>query len=200
MEPTITIRAAICSKIAKFIQTHTIGEMCKRVGLAFIAGLISAAILDLQPVIRMVQGIIHWRDNAIPLIAMVTFFTFKMPWLYQKVSDAFTTLTESDDEEVGDTIEGIPREELIDHLFTHKSFKRGDIETTFGIPRYRYTALCKKLKEIGVLTAGENNASILADVTRAQVVALLAGKSSAEELSSFQVIRQSLPSPSLREA
>jgi hypothetical protein len=48
----------------------------------------------------------------------------------------------------GNTIEGIPTLELLDHLFEHKSFKREDIENKFGIPRNRYGILATKLESI----------------------------------------------------
>jgi len=71
-------------------------------------------------------------------------------------------------------LEGIPTLELIDYLFEHKSFKRDDIEATFGVSRNRFDNLAKKLDEINILIRGANNARVLnPDYTRQEVVAAL---------------------------
>ena len=53
-----------------------------------------------------------------------------------------------------DSIEAIPTVELIDHLVTVGTFKGAEIERKFRAPRYRVTALAKRLKEIEILVPG----------------------------------------------
>ena len=82
-----------------------------------------------------------------------------------------------------DEIDGIPVSELLDHLFTAKSFKRDEIEEKFKLPRYRHTELAKKLKEIGVLVQGPCNAHVLnGEFSRQDIALMLRGKTSTEDL------------------
>jgi len=82
-----------------------------------------------------------------------------------------------------DSIDGIPRIELLDHLFTIGTFKRDDVESKWGIPRYRVTAISKKLDDLGVLIRGENNSRILnPEFTRADLATLLGDHDSVEDI------------------
>lgn len=60
-----------------------------------------------------------------------------------------------------DHIHGIPVSELLDHLITHKSFKRMEVEQKFGIPRHKFTMIADELEAVGLLTRGENNSRVL---------------------------------------
>ena len=83
----------------------------------------------------------------------------------------------------GETIEGIPVFELLDHLFTFQSFKRDDIEKRFAIPRNRFTDLANKLEELQVLVRGENNSRVLnPEFSRSDVVLILSGVEQAKDL------------------
>lgn len=85
--------------------------------------------------------------------------------------------------ETGDTLEGIPVVELLDHLFEFESFKREDIEKKFWMSRNRYSRLALKLDEIGVLLHGKNNARILnPEYSRSDVAAILSSADNARDL------------------
>jgi hypothetical protein len=82
-----------------------------------------------------------------------------------------------------DSIDGIPRLELLDHLFTVGTFKRDEVEKKWGIPRYRVTEISKKLEDLGVLVRGENNARVLnTEYTRSDLAILLGEHGSFEDI------------------
>jgi len=85
-----------------------------------------------------------------------------------------------------DSIDGIPRLELLDHLFTVGTFKRDDVENKWKIPRYRVTEISKKLEDLGVLVRGENNARVLnTDFTREDIASMIDGKKSFFDIKVF---------------
>ncbi|WP_146118976.1 hypothetical protein [Blastopirellula marina] len=131
-----------------------------------------------------------WHNYAIPTVLWIFGLVFSAPRIFRLLSAFFTT-----EEQEVESIEGIPTSELLDHLFTFGTFKRDDIEDKFKIPRYRYTALAKKLKELDVLTSGENNATVLnPDCSREHVASILEGKTTAAELEKPLTIVRPLPS------
>ena len=82
-----------------------------------------------------------------------------------------------------DEILSVPVDELVEHLFQNKSFKRTESEKKFLLPRRKYTELAQKLEDVGVLQRGENNARVLNPLlTREQVSEMLAGKSDLNDL------------------
>lgn len=124
----------------------------------------------------MVIAILSWKNSAIPSAAFSTAIVFASPWLFRICIDTFKSCFAGKDSDEAETVEGIPTDELLDYLFTVKTFKRDDVEARFKIPRYKYTILSKRLKESGVLTHGINNETVLSsDVTRAFVAGVLTG-------------------------
>lgn len=80
-------------------------------------------------------------------------------------------------ENSGVSIEGIPVDELLDHLFTYGNFKRDDAESLFSMPRNRYKDLTDRMDRLGVFVRGENNARVLnPELSRQEVSALVRGE------------------------
>lgn len=203
MENTLKkhMTSVLWQKLIGFVEEHSVRSMLKFVGLSFVAGLISAAVTSPEETDRYVSLIMEWRNYTVPMTLWVVFLTFfgkRMAlFIFGGVADVLRP--SEDDEEVGEQemmLEGIPVAALVDHLVKFKTFKRDDIERKFLVPRYRYTALAKKLKEIGVLTHGQNNMSVLGEEWgRAELTALFAGKEGADELEKGVNIVRPLPSP-----
>lgn len=195
-------------KFVEVVDAHSFRDMAKFIILSFVAGLFSSAALDGG---KLIQSIAEWRNGAVPTIILSIIFVFSFPWFYRTLREAFITTcdnidrrrseraagaySEAGDYEEGDTIEGMDTEAVIDHLLKKRTFKRDDIESQFQIPRYRYSALVKKMKEIGVLVGGENNMSVLSEEwNREKLRALFAGKEVAADLEK-QVNIVRIPSP-----
>lgn len=193
--------SVVWQKLVAFIEAHSVRSMLKFVGLSFVAGLISAALTSPEETDRYVSLIMEWRNYTVPVTLWVVFLTFfgkRMAlFIFGGVADVLRP--SDDDEEVGEQemmLEGIPVAALVDHLVKFKTFKRDDIERKFLVPRYRYTALAKKLKEIGVLTHGQNNMSVLGEEWgRRELTNLFSGKEGADELEREVNIVRPLPSP-----
>lgn len=80
-----------------------------------------------------------------------------------------------------DCIDGIPRHELLDFLFTEKSFKQDDVMAAFRIPRYKVTELKQNLERVGVLVRGPNNSHVLnSDISRRDVASILNARTASE--------------------
>ncbi len=91
------------------------------------------------------------------------------PVLYKEVSE--------------DNLEWIPHNEILEHLFTNKSFKQVDIVSKFNIPVKTFTALAQKFEDLKILKRGENNSRILnEDITRQEIVNIIKNKNNADEL------------------
>lgn len=197
------MRSVVWQKLVAFVEAHSIRSMFKFVGLSFVAGLISAALTSPEETDRYFTLIMEWRNHTVPValwVVLLTFFGKRAAlFLFGAVADVLPA--SEDDEEVGDQelrIEGIPVPALVDHLVKFKTFKRDDIERKFLVPRYRYTALAKKLKEIGVLTHGQNNMSVLGEEWgRRELLSLFEGKEGADELEKGVNIVRPTPSPAL---
>lgn len=203
MENTLKkhMTSVLWQKLIGFTEAHSIRSGLKFVGLSFVAGLISAALTSPEATDRYFTLIMEWRNYTVPVTLWVVFLTFygkrAALFIFGGVADALRP--SEDDEEAGEQdmmLEGIPVTALVDHLVKFKTFKRDDIERKFLVPRYRYTALAKKLKEIGVLTHGQNNMSVLGEEWgREELTALFAGKEGADELEKGINIVRPLPSP-----
>lgn len=198
------MRSVVWQKLVAFVEAHSIRSMFKFVGLSFVAGLISAALTSPEETDRYFTLIMEWRNHTVPValwVVLLTFFGKRAAlFLFGAVADVLPA--SEDDEEVGDQelrIEGIPVSDLVDHLVKFKTFKRDDIERKFLVPRYRYTALTKKLKELDVLTHGLNNMTVLGpEWNREKLLSLFAGRESADELEKTVNIVRPIPSPTPR--
>lgn len=190
-------------KVVAFVDAHSLGQCAGIIGLFFLAGLTSAAVIDMPTMIRISDNVMQWHHNALPTIALVFAAYAYAPRFLHGVWGILPDLARSclklpESCPTSGMIEGIPVAELVDHLFAAKSFKRADIETRFAVPRYRVERLAAKLEEIGVLTRGANNARVLAsDMSREAVAGIMQTSHLAEGLERpIAIIRpQRSPSP-----
>ena len=87
----------------------------------------------------------------------------------------------------GCLIEGIPVDELLDHVFTYGNFKRDDAENLFAMPRNRYKDLIDRMDALGIFVRGENNSRVLnPELSRQEVAALVKGERSYVTLSEIR--------------
>jgi len=97
--------------------------------------------------------------------------------LFQRIETNIDYSTKEIQEEKSNnsSVVGIPILELIDHLFTFKTFKRDDIENRFMVPRRKYDKLAKLLESNGVIYKDptQNNARVLTDGISREDVAIL---------------------------
>lgn len=174
-----TMTSVIWHKLVDTVDRHSFLQIGTFLVLSFIAGIMSSFAVDGG---SLAMAVLSWRNHAIPNIVTMVTFVFCVPWFARKVCMAlldiyehYTTSYEpiEDDQE---TVHGVPVTELLDYLFTVKTFKRDDVESRFKIPRYKYTMLTKAMKKAGVLVHGINNQTVLADgVSRAYVAGVLTG-------------------------
>lgn len=191
-----TMRGVVWQKLVRAVDAHSLRELGLFLLLLFLAGTLSLAVVSPERALQLRE----WRGGAFPMLVQVNLFVFLLPRLYGWVRGGLERATEwgthVPDVEAGDQLDGIPVMELIDHLFRARTFKRDDVETRWRIPRYRYTALAQKLKALGVLTHGANNATVLAeDMSREDVARILSSAGTAEELELPVRIVRPLPSP-----
>lgn len=187
----ITHRSAssiIVSKILDILESSTLSQI-------FLSFLAIIAIIFLTVVFTYTDdslyvfgAILSWENAIIAKAILSALFVFNFSRIVAAILGWFESIMAPGLESVRtiDSIDGIPRLELLDHLFTVGTFKREDVEKKWGIPRYRVTIISKKLEDLGVLSRGENNARILnPEFTRADLATLLGDHESVEDIKVF---------------
>ena len=179
METTKTMTSVLWGKLVEYVDARTVKQMVRDFALsglvAFFAGYCVNA--------RLTDAAVRWHQGTIPLLVLLLAAAVHAKELALTVWNLTLDALPERAEPTEDTIEGIPTVELLDHLFTAKSFKRDDIESKFRVPRYKVSALTKKFKELGVLVSGENNASVLnPEFSRQDLASILRDASSADDL------------------
>lgn len=176
METPNTMRSVLWSKVIDETDQLTLGELitflCKLGTALFIAGAMTDTNLPAR--------IMMWKHYLIPNTLVMLFCVFQAPRIWGYVRETWEA---SAPEPTGDSIEGIPTVELLDHLFTSKSLKLDAATEKFHTKRHRIETLIKKLRELEVLVPGPNNASVLnSQMSRQDVASIFKGKSSAKDL------------------
>lgn len=171
-------------KIVDLIAEYTILQIFSFIGLSLLAGLLSALVINLDATSSTLLNITRWHNFAIVKILSIYALVYNARTLYAMSRDyAFSIVELFSGQTICHTLDGVPVSEILDHLFTDKSFKRDDIESKFSLPRYKVTELTKNLKRVGILTHGENNASILnPDYSRQDIASILKGNESSNNL------------------
>jgi hypothetical protein len=193
-----TIPQIIANKILDHIELQSLGDIFFRSALLIIAIIATLAVLYPATAQSIAQAVNEWHNSAIPKTAFIFALVFNFQRIARLAHTIYKNRPVAEKTPTGDTIEGIPTVELLDHLFEHQSFKRDDIEGKFGIPRNRYTLLAIKLEKIGVLIRGDSNSRILnPDYSRADIAAILASSENARDLQA--VFREVAPGSFTRE-
>lgn len=184
-----TIPQIISNKILDNLENLTLSDILIRSLLLFIAIFFTLAILFPATTHSITKSIMQYQNYALLKTTIIFATVFNFQRIMKMVVEVYNARPTPQKSSTGDTIEGIPTLELLDHLFEHKSFKREDIETKFAIPRNRYATLANKMESIGILKRGENNSRVLnEEYTRADIASIFKNVTSAKDLK--QVFRQ----------
>lgn len=185
-------------KFVGFVAETPLGTIARFVGLSFLAGLLSSILTAPDATQDAFYHVMLWRNGVIMAIVLSFAAVFYAPRVCRFLFDELCQFIESItgvSVESGETIEGVPVPELIDHLFEEGSFKREDIEGKFGMPRNRYQRLAVKMEALDILIRGENNSRVLnPEMSRGEVIEHLKGKRVAMELEYPLKIVRPLPS------
>lgn len=175
-----TVRHIIWSKCLDALEDATLRGILANSALTVGAVGLSAVLIFPHQAADIARNVCEWQNYAVPKVAASFAFVFNFQSLVRNIRNM---IPEAQEIPSGETIEGIPTVELLDHLFEFESFKRDDVEKKFGIPRNRFTDLAKKLEDLKVLVRGDNNARILnPEFSRSDVASILTGSERAEEL------------------
>lgn len=178
VEARKTLTSVMYKKILESLENSSFKEIFKMILIVF-ATIITTFILTYpKEILQLFEMVFRW-NNSILSKAIISFVIFYNFW---RIIDFFKSLDISPKNN-WENIEWIPTLELIDYIFENKSFKRDEVEQTFGIPRNRFEKLAKKLDELNIIIRWANNARVLnEEFTRQEVYKILEWKSSAEEL------------------
>lgn len=146
-----TIPQIISNKILDSIESQSLGDILLRSLLILLAIIATLAVLYPATTQSIAKAIASWNNYAFAKSVFIFAITFNLSRIGKLALKIYKNRPTPQKTATGDTIEGIPTLELLDHLFEHQSFKREDIETKFAIPRNRYATLANKMESIGIL-------------------------------------------------
>lgn len=185
-----SVTSILVSKILDVLESSTLSQIFSGFLLIIASVIITVVLTYTDDSVEAFRAILTWENAIIAKGTVVTLFVFNFSrllafilWWFESgigmgaMSGSVRTI---------DSIDGIPRLELLDHLFTVGTFKRDDVENKWKIPRYRVTEISKKLEDLGVLVRGENNARVLnTDFTREDIASMIDGKKSFFDIKVF---------------
>lgn len=178
----ITVIQAIIIKIAQNIHDSTFGEILRFLGGVIIVLALTYLLTFPRHAWATLSTFFQLKNLIVPKFILSVVLVRSFPKIYKFIKSKKPRYETVDENQ----IEGIPTVELIDHLFETQSFKRGDVEYKFNIPRNRYQRLAEKLESNGVLVRGENNSRILnEEVRRQDIVKMLEGAESSCEIQNY---------------
>ena len=182
---TRTLTSILVSKILDVLESSTLSQIFSGFLLLLASIIITVVLTYTDDSIAAFRAILAWENAIITKAVVVSLMVFNFSKILSLILEWFESVMAPTPESVRtiDSIDGIPRLELMDHLFTIGTFKRDDVESKWAIPRYRVTAISKKLEDLGVLIRGENNSRILnPEYTRADLATLLGNHTSMDDV------------------
>lgn len=177
-----TISWIIWHKFLDCIEWSSLSWIMRFILLLNISIIITLTLNYTEEMIDVFQRIFEAYDFFLIKALWVFFLVFN----YKEVFNLFlkTKKKKKEYKPLNNTIEWIPVFELLDHLFTHESFSRQDIEAKFWISRSQFQKLVSKLDELKILVRWENNARILNnEFSRQDLAKMIDWKTSAKEIS-----------------
>lgn len=186
-----TMRSILWKKVLDVFERHELSSIFSFFSMGLISVLIGLSLTYPNESKAIFEKILSLENFIIPKLFLSMAAVFSIPSITTFIREFIENikfkveLNRVNDLTLSDTqtIEGIPIDELLDHLFEVQTFKRNDIEAKFGIPRNKFTRLAKKLDNLNVLSRGENNSRVLnEEFTRKELFSILEGKTSASEI------------------
>jgi hypothetical protein len=182
-----SITSILVSKILDVLESSTLSQIFTGFLLLLASIILTVVLTYTDDSLEAFRAILTWENAIIAKAIVVTLFVFNFSRIVSVLLIKFEFVLASREEiRTIDSIDGIPRLELLDHLFTVGTFKRDEVEKKWGIPRYRVTEISKKLEDLGVLVRGDNNARVLnTDFTREDIATMIDGKKSFFDIKVF---------------
>lgn len=189
------MRRVIWDKVIEAAQDRSLGEIGSfLIKPPLVAGLAFCMLTEG----RGFDAIMEWRNFSVPMILTAVAIVYGVPVFYRFTIEAGENIIDRTRRAApvpNERMEGVATDVLIDHMFATKGFRRAEVEAKFKMPRHRVSLLADRLEEVGILTRGENNARVLAAVSREHVRGILAGKTVAEEIEQEVNIVRPTPPP-----
>lgn len=126
-----SISQIITNKIFDHLENQSINNLLIHLLLFFIAIMLTSFVLFPGIVSKFIITSYQYHNYAIPKIALIFAVVFNFSKIARLSCKIYKQRNLTPKKLNGDTIEGIPTVELLDHLFECKSFKREEIEKKF---------------------------------------------------------------------
>jgi len=179
-----SITSILWEKALKWTEEHTFKEFILLCFAIILVTLSFLAVLIPKSFYKTFIIIIQIYDYAILKIIILTVILWRFTAIIRILTFIYRFIigTKNKTQNV-DHIEGIPKIELLDHLFMEKSFKLAQVNAKWQLSRKKYDRLASKLEEIDVLVRGENNARVLnPKFSRSDIKSILEGVKKSKEV------------------
>jgi chromate transport protein ChrA len=125
-----SITYILVSKILEILESSTLSQIFSGFLLLLASIIITVVFTYTDDSIEAFRAILTWENAIIMKAIVITLFVFNFSRIISVILIKFESILASREEiRTIDSIDGIPRLELMDHLFTVGSFKRDDVES-----------------------------------------------------------------------
>jgi len=123
-----TLSKLLFCKFLDHIENSTMSEILTNILLSILAIFTALVFIFPNVSIEIAQNILLWKNCAILKTIASFLFFFNFQTILEIVRSIIPNIKF---QKIGETVEGIPVSEILDHLFEFESFKRDDIEEKF---------------------------------------------------------------------
>lgn len=177
---TKTLFRILREKFLLIVEEATFQEIYTFIFKAILFVFFSFLLVNIEGTFENLKKAAFFNEFA-PLKVILIFF---LVFFYTKYIKAFKSLKKyvlakfekigQEETLSGKVFFGIPIFELVDYLFTKKTFKREEVEIIFSLPRNRFDVMAKLMDSVGIFIRWENNGRIInPSFSRSDVVSIL---------------------------
>lgn len=127
---TRTLTSILVSKVLDVLESSTLSQIFSGFLLLLASIILTVVLTYTDDSIEAFRAILSWENAIIAKAIVITLLVFNFSKILALILEWFESLlaTHTDIRTI-DSIDGIPRLELMDHLFTIGTFKRDDVES-----------------------------------------------------------------------
>jgi len=164
-----TFRGIVWGKFLRFIENNTVTSIAQKLTELFLGLFLGVLLFKPDAVANAALTMLKMQNFALPKIMAGLIIIYGRKFVYKipgKIRKFRIVLAQANVQKMHNpVIDGIPIDELADHLIRNGHFRRegiNGVRATFGLRMEKFNALAGRLEANGVLVRGENNLRVLA--------------------------------------
>lgn len=163
--PRLSLTRVLHVKFLRWVEQSTLKSLLTAFAKCSMLLLFLAFVIAPSFTIGALTASAKWNHWRLPIFSCILILTLNAPRLYRLTVRWYGKRKTSSNQH---TYHGLPLDELLSYLFTKRTFSMEAMQS-LGLTQTKWRKIAEELEHNGILTRGESNTRVLAEISREEL-------------------------------